>query len=140
MLGECPEAEEVAQEVFVKFYLNIHKFRQDSGLKTYLTRIAINLSLNELKKRKRQRERFVNIETENKDIEDQGSPDDEFSELVDKALHSLEPHLRSVIVLRHIEGYDTRETADLLKIPQGTVLSRLHRGQQKLKEIIKKYL
>ena len=61
---------------------------------------------------------------------------DESSRLVNLALQSLDPKFRTVIVLRLIDGYTTRETARILKLPEGTVLSRLARGQQKLKEIL----
>ncbi|NIR47450.1 sigma-70 family RNA polymerase sigma factor, partial [candidate division KSB1 bacterium] len=53
MLGSCQEADDVGQEVFIRFYKAIHQFREEARLGTYLTRIAINLSLNELKRRKR---------------------------------------------------------------------------------------
>ena len=51
-------------------------------------------------------------------------------------MQKVESKLRSVLVLRMIEGYDTRETAEILEIPQGTVLSRLSRGQQKFKKVL----
>lgn len=53
MLGKCAEAEDVGQETFIRFYNSLKNFRGDSAVGTYLTRIAINLSLNELKRRKR---------------------------------------------------------------------------------------
>ena len=72
MLGNNPRAEEVAQDVFIKFYLNINKFREESSAKTYLTRIAINLSLNELKKWNLQKQRYETSDNlglyENKNI------------------------------------------------------------------------
>lgn len=140
LLGDTPEAEEVGQEVFLKFYMKIDSFRSDSSLRTYLTRIAINLSLNELKKRKKNRERFVYEE----DISFQPGFDEndsnELKEVVEKALQKLNPSLRAVTILRMIEGYSTKETAKILKIPTGTVLSRLSRAQEKLKHILKEYM
>ena len=53
MLGRCPEAEDVGQEVFIRFYKALNSFRGESSVASYITRIAINLSLNELKRRKR---------------------------------------------------------------------------------------
>ncbi|MCF8381625.1 MAG: sigma-70 family RNA polymerase sigma factor [Bacteroidales bacterium] len=141
LLGDVPEAEEIAQEVFIKFYFKINDFRQDSTIKTYLTRIAINLSLNELKKRQRNNARYISegdniqiiaVESEEKNIE--------LKELVKKALQMIEPDLRTVVILRLMEGYSTKETAKIMKIPQGTVLSRLFRAQEKLKLILKNYL
>ena len=58
------------------------------------------------------------------------------SEFVHRALQLLEPEFRSVIVLRLIDGYSVKETAAILKLPPGTVASRLSRGQKKLKDIL----
>jgi RNA polymerase sigma-70 factor (ECF subfamily) len=55
---------------------------------------------------------------------------------VHQALQKLEPRFRSVIVLRLIDGYSTKETAQILKLPTGTVLSRLTRAQMKLRKIL----
>jgi len=62
--------------------------------------------------------------------------DFEIKELINNALQSLQPKYRSVIVLRMMEGYTTKETAKILNLPIGTVLSRLSRAQDKLKEIL----
>ena len=141
LLGDVPEAEEVAQEVFIKFYYKISDFRQDSSVKTYLTRIAINLSLNELKKRKRDRSRFISDGDNIKIVEVESVEKNfELKELLERALQMIEPELRTVVILRLMEGYSTKETAKIMRIPQGTVLSRLYRAQEKLKKILKNYL
>ncbi len=145
MLGNCTEAEDVGQETFVRFYKALASFRGDSTVGTYLTRIAINLSLNELKRRKRHRSFFFFLSSNDteKDQPELHLPDPtlqhqqyENNETVLKALQLLDEKLRSVAVLRLIEGYSTKETADLLNIPLGTVLSRLSRAQEKLRQII----
>ncbi|MFQ5771813.1 MAG: RNA polymerase sigma factor, partial [bacterium] len=64
MLGKCDGADDVGQEVFIRFYKGLDRFRGESGLGTYLTRIAINLSLNELKRRKRRQLFFKRPENE----------------------------------------------------------------------------
>jgi len=137
MLGNCPEAEDIGQETFIRFYKSLDKFRGESSVGTYLTRIAINLSLNEFKRRKRQRKFFFSknkIENtpDNKNRNDQN----EIHKIVHLGLQKLEPKFRAVIVLRLIDGYSTQETAQILNLPLGTVLSRLARGQIKLKEIL----
>ena len=139
MIGKTPEAEDIGQETFIRFYKNLKNFRGDSTVGTYLTRIAINLSLNEIKRRKRKNMLFMTNENENYEIADSSSNKSETKEdrdLIHKAIRNLKPKFRSVIVLRLIEGYSTQETANLLKIPVGTVLSRLTRAQRKLKEIL----
>ncbi len=136
MLGDTQEAEDVGQEVFIRFYRSMKQYKGDSALGTYLTRIAINLSLNAIKKQKKKK--ISNLEKVNFQLS--GEDDAEKSdtkELVEKALSQLEPAYRSVIVLRLIKGYSNKETAQLLKIPLGTVLSRLLRAQKKLKVILK---
>ena len=139
MLGNTQEAEDVGQEVFIRFYKSMDKYKGDSALSTYLTRIAINLSLNEIKKL--QKNQNVNIENYNYKI----SADDEvekkeITDTVTTALQQLEPEFRSVVILRMIQGYSSKETAQILNLPVGTVLSRLSRAHQKLKSILNKEL
>jgi RNA polymerase sigma-70 factor (ECF subfamily) len=139
MLGHTTEAEDVGQETFVRFYQALNRFRGESSIGTYLTRIAINLSLNEIRKRKRNRNLFF-TKNENaienvpdaQDLKDQK----ETKTLVEWGLQKLPAKFRTVIVLRLIDGYSTEETAKILKLPVGTVLSRLARAQMKLKEIL----
>lgn len=137
MLGDCPEAEDIGQEVFVRFYLALPRFRGDSSIGTYLTRIAINLSINEIKRRKRRFRLFSP-----KSLEDHTNVADcSNQKLIDKqtirkALDNLDPKSRSVIVLRLIDGYSTEETASILGVPVGTVLSRLWRAQRKLRSLL----
>lgn len=139
ILGDCAEAEDVGQEVFINFFKSMHQFNNKSALKTYITRIAINLSLNELKKRNNKNNLSLD---ENEYIKNTISvkPDNisfENRELIEMALQKLTPEHRSVVVLRIIEGYSVKETATILEIPEGTVLSRLCRAQEKLKNILK---
>jgi RNA polymerase sigma-70 factor (ECF subfamily) len=139
MLGHTTEAEDVGQETFVRFYQSLHRFRGESSIGTYLTRIAINLSLNEIRKRKRNRNLFFS-KNENaiENVADAHKLKDqkETKKLVQLGLQKLPPKFRSVIVLRLIDGYSTEETAKILNLPVGTVLSRLARAQMKLKEIL----
>jgi RNA polymerase sigma-70 factor (ECF subfamily) len=138
MLGNTMDAEDVGQEVFIRFFRSLGKFRGESSIGTYLTRIAINLSINELKRRRRRKWFF--IEPKEYDIEnltgENEKLDSDEKEFVNRAIQRLDNKFRSVVVLRLIDGYSTKETAEILKIPHGTVLSRLARAQEKLKEIL----
>lgn len=139
MLGYVPEVEDVGQETFIRFYRSLLKFRGDASVGTYLTRIAINLCLNELKKRKRQRNIYSSQSGENiENLPDSHSSTNqrEAAKIVHEGLLRLQDKFRAVLVLRLIDGYSTEETARILKLPVGTVLSRLARGQQKLREIL----
>ncbi len=143
MLGPGDEAEDVGQETFIRLYRSLDRFRGDSSLGTYLTRIAINLSLTALKKRKRRMSRFVSQdETERDRPEASWDPRDQIERSEDirrvrAAVTRLAPNHRTVIVLRMIDGYSTKETAEILGIPAGTVMSRLARAMERLETEMK---
>lgn len=140
MLGDVPEADDVAQEVFVKLHENLNEFRGNAKLSTYLVRIAINLSLNEQKKRQRQQRRVKALDNEQHplQIEDINANPERFEtrDLLQQALDQLEPEFRAVVVLRLIDGYSVKETAEILDVPQGTVASRLARAQSRLRRLL----
>jgi len=137
MLGATPESEDVGQEVFIRFYDALSKFRGDSQVSTYLVRIAINLSLNELKKKKRWNSRFTSMDA----AAGKGTEDTmDLNEQLNYEFGRLEPEFKAVATLRLIEGYSTEETSVMLDIPLGTVLSRLARAQQKLRMALSKKL
>ena len=136
--GPGVEADEVGQEVFVRLYRSLDRSRGEAALGTYLTRIAINLSLNALNKRKRWYERFVDL-VPGRELA--GSNDDALDRLergqraqrVKRALDSLPADQRAVVVLRWLDDLSTRETAEALAIPEGTVMSRLSRAMDRLR-------
>lgn len=144
MLGDTMEADDVAQEVFIRFYKSINRFRGDAQLSTYLSRIAINLSLNELKRRQRQNKwlTFFQKDDNRTQIEDPSARPErqDTKELIHMAIQKLEPEFRAVVVLRLIDGYSVKETAKILNVPIGTIASRLARAQNKLKEILGQWL
>ena len=142
MLGESDDAQDVGQETFIRFYNSLSAFRGESSVATYLNRIAINLSLNALKKRKRFFNRFERTEDDHHFISNDTVDVDAFDHkaLIERALQNLKPDFRAVVVLRFIEGYSTRETAQLLDVPLGTVLSRLSRAQHKMRDWLQPYL
>ena len=142
MLGPGDEADDVGQETFMRFYQALSKFRGEAALGTYLTRIAMNLSLNAIKRRQRQRWRFWSRDDEKAPPEPSFDGRDERAaqecgQAVHAALARLKPHFRAVVVLRTLDGYSTKETAELLEIAEGTVLSRLSRGMKQLETILK---
>lgn len=134
MLGNSYDADDIGQETFIRLYKSLDKFKGESQLGTYLARIAINLSLNEIKKRSQHRNLTLDNNNELPNVENERSKD--ITDMVNSSLEALDPKFRSVIVLRHIQGFSTKETATILNLPLGTVLSRLSRGQNKLKKII----
>ena len=141
MLGPIAEVDDVVQEVFIRFYQALARFRGDAACSTYLKRIAINRSLDTLRRRQRRAGRFISQDAEEvyvPEAKSESSDPDTFDQrrLIDTALASLRPHHRAVVVLRLIEGYSTKEAADILGVPSGTVLSRLSRAIKHLRALL----
>lgn len=139
MLGRCPEAEDVGQETFIRLYKSLKSFRGESLIRSYVIRIAINLSLNEIKRRKRWYQIFDSPkETGQSDLPSKKNEAKDFEnkDLINWGMRQIKAEYKAVLVLRILEGYSTAETAEILKVPTGTVSSRLARAQMKLKEII----
>lgn len=142
MLGDSVFAEDIGQEVFIKLYYSLPEFRGEAKLSTYIQKIAVNLTLNEIKRRKRFFSLFSqkgNNEMYEYEIADHDDSEKrEATELVNKAMMSLDPKFRIVVAMRMLQGYSTKETAEILNLPLGTVLSRLSRAQEQLKEVLEK--
>ncbi len=136
MMGATPEAEDLGQEVFIRFYDSLNKFQDDAKVSTNLVRLAINLSLKELKRKKKSSFRFTPLEAAEGIKGTEDSTDSK--ELLHTAFTLLEPDLQAVATLRLVEGFSTEETAEILEIPVGTALSRLLRMQQKLRLALSK--
>ena len=146
MLGRGDDADDVGQETFIRFHRSLDRFRGESSLKTYLVHIAMNLSLNALRSRKRSLLRFVSHDDEPVDLaEPRVGPDGELDagelhELVRNAVARLGEKHRPVVVLRLFHEYSTRETAEMLGVPEGTVLSRLSRALKELQTMLAPYV
>ena len=144
MLGKCPEADDISQETFVRFYQSLDNFKCKSSVGTYLTRIAINLSLNEIKKRNRKDILFTKNSNKILQIPDTNLSlhieKNDLKEIVDKAVQLLEIKYRTVIVLKLIDGYSTKEISEILNIRKSSVLTRLSRAQEKLRNKLKYFM
>ncbi|NWF90824.1 MAG: RNA polymerase sigma factor [Ignavibacteriaceae bacterium] len=141
-LGNSDDAEDIGQEVFIRFLKNINNFNGMYSLSSYLVKIAVNLSLNELRRRKiRKFFSFDKMLEDGIEISSSAKIDtiNENKMLIQEALENLSDKHRSVIVLRLIDEYSTEETAQVLDLPVGTVLSRLARAQDKLRDLLKPY-
>ena len=136
MLGNMDEAQEIGQQVFIRFYKSMASFKKQAKLSTYLTRITINLCLNHLKRNKTFAARKQNLDLTYQISTPDSSAVFESKDLINQALQKLEEHHRSVIIVRMIQGYDTLEAAEILNLPKGTVLSRLKRAMDKLRVIL----
>jgi RNA polymerase sigma-70 factor (ECF subfamily) len=148
LLNNYEEANDVAQEVFVRAYKGIRWFRKESSIFTWLYRITMNLSKNRLKALNREKKRLEPLDdpiaTEEGEIKkeiiaNEPSPSEvlvqkERAELIQEALASLDDEFRAALVLRDIEGLTYEEIAQILNLNVGTVKSRLHRARLMLKE------
>ena len=128
MLGDQAEAEEVAQEVFLRVHRSAREFRGESKLSTWLYTIAARLCLARLARPER-RARLVTAE---------GLPEIPDAQADPSAL--VESAERIVVVLRDIQGLAYEEIAATLGIELGTVRSRLHRARAELKDRLEKLL
>jgi len=140
MLGNGAEAEDIGQEVFIRLFKSIYKFKGEAKLATYITRIAINLSLNAIQRRKRKWQIFYSGEKKDERLnafaDSRTEKQKDEKELVRRAVSLLDSNYREVVVLKVFQGYKSKEVAEILQIPLGTVLTRYARAQKKLKILI----
>ena len=137
MLGSRDDADDAGQETFVRFFQSLDAFRGDSSVRTYLVRIAMTTALNALRSTRRRELRFVSDDSALERAVDPSAQivptDDARATRIREALESLKPDHRAVVVLRLLEERSTKETAEILQIPEGTVLSRLSRAVLQLR-------
>lgn len=131
MVNDRMEAEDIAQEAFIKAYYSIDKLENAYAFVSWLTRIVANICYDHLQKAARKK----TFPTEHP-IEDQHSPI-EASSLqlsIKEALQNLSDEHRTVIVLREIEGFSYQDISGILQIPLGTVKSRINSARNELKK------
>ena len=133
--GSVEDAMDATQNAFVNAYEKLHTFDSSYRFFSWIYRIAVNQSLNLVGRRKNQ----TQIEDDSV-VEHQG-PAEAFDSAeihgqLKRALLELEPHYRTVIVLKHLEGFSYREISELLDIPEKTVKSRLFTARQRLRVVL----
>jgi len=144
MLGDYDDAAETSQEVFLSAYRAIGQFRGEANFSTWLYRIALNHATTRRKSAALRQKRFVAIDGTDMIDSDQIGPAEtlekkELRERVQRALSELEPEDATVILLRDLQDVPYEDVARVLKIPVGTVKSRLHRARQALKAKLAAY-
>lgn len=126
------DAADVAQQVFLQAFSRLHQFDGQSKFETWLYRLAVNESLQHLRKRRRWNQ--PSLDHEPADESPGRDKDREHKELLEQALARIDPQLRSMFLLRESEGLSYRDIAEALEIPEGTVGSRLNRARRELQE------
>jgi RNA polymerase sigma-70 factor (ECF subfamily) len=148
--GNQEDAEDVMQEAFIQAYRYLDKFRGESLFSTWLTRIAVNEALLELRKRQPHQlslddspdtiEKLLPCRVEPwEPTPEQRYAQTELREIISKAIGELDPAYRIVFLLRDVEGLSSEETAQLLGLSVSAVKSRLLRGRLKMRASLDKY-
>jgi len=137
LVGNLPEAEDVAQEAFVQAFLKLSSFKGQSHFYTWLFRIARNQAVSRFR-RTRKTSSLDGGETSAALMANEASPDqrmlqDEAVARVQLALSRLSEEHRAILVLRELDDMDYDAIAEALELPVGTVRSRLHRARLQLK-------
>ena len=155
MIGSYEDACEVVQDAFVSAFKGIKNFEERAKFSTWLYTIVINLSRNRLKQLELKSYREDSslddpVLTNDSQITVEPASDEpsileklekrDVQQKVQECIHVLDNESREVIVLRDIQGFSYNEISDMLKIPEGTVKSRLFRARDSLKDCLKKVM
>ncbi|MCY0091469.1 MULTISPECIES: RNA polymerase sigma factor SigW [Bacillus amyloliquefaciens group] len=145
MLGNVHEAEDIAQEAFIRAYVNIDSFDINRKFSTWLYRIATNLTIDRIRKKKP--DYYLDAEVAGAEgltmysqiAADGVLPEDavlslELSDTIQKKILKLPDKYRTVIVLKYIDELSLIEIGEILNIPVGTVKTRIHRGREALRK------
>jgi len=145
MLGNSEEAEEAVQEIFLRVYKSLRKFRLSQRFYPWVYTIALNYLRSHLRRRWRRKKhevlRFEDMGSEGDIQSYEKDPSQLLEEMegervAQSAILTLRREYREVFVLRQIEGLSTSEVAEILKLPEGTVKTYLHRARQSLIKIL----
>jgi RNA polymerase sigma-70 factor (ECF subfamily) len=126
------DAPDLTQQVFLQAFRKISQFSGRAQVGTWIYRIAVNEALQHL--RRSNRTRTSSLEREPMDHSSDRSENVDDKELLGRALDRLDPDLRSTFLLREVEGLSYSEISEALKIPEGTVGSRMNRARRELKQ------
>lgn len=144
ILGDHDAAADATQTCFVRAYRSLHSFRRSSSFTTWLYRIVSNVCLDMVRRRKRQAQSLT-LMTDDEQFTEREIPDDralpertlmetELQAAVHRALGKLSVEHRTVLVLFDLAGFSYEDIAEMLKLPLGTVKSRLNRARLALRE------
>jgi RNA polymerase sigma-70 factor, ECF subfamily len=149
MLRNREDARDITQDAFVKAYRNIAKFRLESSFYTWLYRIAMNLAIDFVRKKKRRGESSGfdeaiaakdadgNIsQTHNRESPRKALERKQLYKRIMDALEKLPTDQKQIIVLRELEGLSYKEISDITEVPEGTVMSRLYYARKKLQQLL----
>ncbi|WP_416148267.1 RNA polymerase sigma factor SigW [Salipaludibacillus sp. HK11] len=145
MLGNVHEAQDVSQEAFLRAYSNIDSYDINRKFSTWLFRIATNLAIDRIRKKKPDFHLEDQVAgTEDLNYYSQISGDDvlpedqvvqfEMQEWIQDEVMQLPPKYRSAIILKYLEDLSLKEISEILNLPVATVKTRIHRGREALRK------
>jgi RNA polymerase sigma-70 factor, ECF subfamily len=134
-VGDHDDAEDIAQDSFVRVYEAIASFRGEASFNTWLYRIVTNLSLNRVRQKKINLPNLSIIENTAAHNADSFNAHrtEETKMIIEKALHELPTLQRAVVILRHINELSTKQVGEILRCSEGTVKTHLFRGLKKMR-------
>ena len=144
-VGDYDLAEDIAQETFIKLYIKKDSYKKIAKFSTWLYTIAGNLAKTELRKIKRRKTYSVSslgsndrefIIVDNTDDNKHDKNDIKEGEFLQKSILELDEDFRTIIILREIQELSYEAISKILKLPLGTVKSRINRGKLKLRKIL----
>lgn len=130
------DADDLTQDVFLTLFRKLEQFDGHSKLETWLFRLATNEALQHLRRSKRRTTTTLGAEPETVDRDHVEASEE--NRLLQDAVSNLEPELRAVLLLKEQHGLSYREIAESMRIPGGTVGSRLNRARKELREELAK--
>lgn len=143
MVPSQADREDICQEVFVKIYQHLDRFRFDSSLSTWIGRIAYNTCLNHLEKKKLPLyDDLSDDDREFEPVDDESAQPDfgyekrEISTILKAVIDRLPPVYRAIVTLYHLDEMSYAEIADIMNMPEGTIKSYLFRARKQLKEML----
>ena len=141
LTGDEMLAQECTQEAFIRAFARLDRFRGDAAIGTWLTRIAVTVSLNAIRRRKRRDGRELGLdEAATMHAAEPGGLEPDLRERVVQAIDALPEIYRTIVVLHDVEGYTHAEIASQLGVPEGTCKTRLFVARRRLREMLADYV
>ncbi len=138
-MGSNDDVDDIAQEVFITVYRNLHQFKFQSQFTTWLYRVTVNKCKDHIRKMKI-RKIFSPIKDSDREVGYNVSVEESnTAELVHDAINKLPDKLRIPLLLKDIEGFSYQEIAETVQCEIGTVKSRIFRAREGLKDLLKPY-
>lgn len=153
LVGDRDKAEDIVQETFLRVHKNAARYKTIARFSTWIYTIALNMAKNEIRNTKRRKTSSlwdIGLEKDGEpsayEIPDNSERPDDVAErrnlraLMERCIQELPPKYRTIIVLRDVEGLSYEEIAGILKLPEGTVKSRMNRARLRFKELLEPLL